>query len=93
LKEISTERGDSLLDTPTYKQKHIDKILAAFPGVKFMLIGDDGEHDPEIFAHAAEKYPDRIDGVWIRRVHTDPLRARFAGQRDLAELLPVEKAE
>jgi phosphatidate phosphatase APP1 len=93
LKEISTERGDSLLDTPTYKRKHIDKILAAFPGVKFMLIGDDGEQDPEIFAHAAEKYPDRIEGVWIRRVHTDPLRTKFAGQRDLAELLPVEKLE
>ncbi|MGC4071435.1 MAG: DUF2183 domain-containing protein [Nibricoccus sp.] len=87
LKEISTERGDSLLDTPAYKLKHIDKIIAAFPGVKFMLIGDDGEQDPEIFAKVAEKYPARVEGVWIRRVHNDPARAKFAGQRDLTELL------
>jgi phosphatidate phosphatase APP1 len=91
LKEISTERGDSLLDTPAYKLKHIDKIVAAFPGVKFMLIGDDGEQDPEIFAKVAEKYPERVEGVWIRRVHTDAARAKFAGQRDLTELL-VEAA-
>lgn len=90
LKEISTERSDSLADTPAYKRKHIDKILAAFPGVKFMLIGDDGEQDPEIFAAVAEKYPERVEGVWIRRVHTDLSRAKFAGQRDLTELLPVD---
>ncbi len=93
LKEISTERGDSLSDTPAYKRKHIDRILAAFPGVKFMLIGDDGEHDPEIFAAVAEAYPERVEGVWIRRVHTDEGRAQFAGQRDLAELLVVEKTD
>jgi phosphatidate phosphatase APP1 len=87
LKEISTERGDSLLDTSAYKLRHIDKIIAAFPGVKFMLIGDDGEQDPEVFAKVVEKYPGRVEGVWIRRVHIDPARAKFAGQRDLAELL------
>jgi phosphatidate phosphatase APP1 len=93
LKEISTERSDSLLDTPAYKRKHIDKILAAFPGVKFMLIGDDGEKDPEIFAAVAEKYPERVEGVWIRRVHDDVARPKFAGQRDLTELLVAEKTE
>jgi phosphatidate phosphatase APP1 len=93
LKEISTERGDSLLDTPAFKHARIDKILAAFPGVKFMLIGDDGEKDPEIFAAVAEKYPERVEGVWIRRVHTDPLRLRFPGQKDLAELLPASADE
>lgn len=90
LKEVSTERGDSLLDTPAYKLKHIDKILAAFPGVKFMLIGDDGERDPEIFARVTEKYPERVEGVWIRRVHDDAARAKFPGQRDLVELLPAD---
>lgn len=93
LKEISTERGDSLSDTPAYKRKHIDKILAAFPGVKFMLIGDDGEHDPEIFAGVAEKYPESVEGVWIRRVHNDPARPKFAGQRDLTELLVEDGVE
>jgi phosphatidate phosphatase APP1 len=90
LKEISTERGDSLNDTPAFKHARIEAIFAAFPGVKFMLIGDDGEQDPEIFSAVAEKFPERVEGIWIRRVHTDAQRARFPGQRDLTELLPVE---
>ncbi len=90
LKEISTERGDSLNGTPAYKRKHIDAILAGFPHVRFLLIGDDGEADPEIFAAIAEKYPERIEGVWIRRVHPDPERVRYPEQRDLAELLERE---
>jgi phosphatidate phosphatase APP1 len=90
LKEISTERGDSLADTPAYKRKHIDTILAGFPHVRFLLIGDDGEADPEIFAAVSEKYPERIEGVWIRRVHPDPERVRYPGQHDLTELLERE---
>ncbi len=90
LKEISTERGDSLRDTPAFKRARIDTILAAFPGVRFLLIGDDGEQDPEIYAQVMEKHPDRVAGIWIRRVHTDPQRARFPGQKDLAELLASE---
>lgn len=93
LKEISTERGDSLLDTPAYKRKHIDKILAAFPGVKFLLLGDDGEQDPEIFAQVTAQYPERVEGVWIRRVQDDPARPKLAGQRDVAELLGGDVAE
>jgi phosphatidate phosphatase APP1 len=87
LKEISTERGDSLLDSATYKRKHIETIFAAFPGVKFLLIGDDGEGDPEIFAEVAAKHPQRVEGIWIRRVNADTTRTKPPGQRDLAELL------
>jgi S1-C subfamily serine protease len=87
LKEISTERGDSLLDSATYKRKHIETIFAAFPGVKFLLIGDDGEGDPEIFAEVAAKHPERVEGIWIRRVNADTTRTKPPGQRDLAELL------
>jgi phosphatidate phosphatase APP1 len=90
LKEISTERGDSLRDKQTYKLRHIETIIAAYPDVKFALMGDDGEADPEIYAKIQAKFPAQVVGIWIRRVHHLATRARLEGQRDMAELLQGE---
>lgn len=88
LKELSEASEDSLLgDQRAYKLRTLEEIFRAFPEVSFALFGDDGEQDPEIYAELQAKYPGRIEGVWIRRVHPDPKRARFAGQADLGELL------
>lgn len=89
LKELSDNSTDSLLgsDQTAYKSRALEAILLAFPNTRFALFGDDGEHDPEIYDALREKFPDRVAGIWIRRVDTDPKRARFPGQIDLAELL------
>ncbi len=88
LKELSETSEDSLTgDQRAYKQRVLGEIFEAFPGVKFALFGDDGEQDPEIYAELQKRFPGQIEGVWIRRVHPDAKRARFAGQADLGELL------
>lgn len=87
LKEVNIEGGDSLTDQQAYKVGRIAAIFEAFPEVKFMLIGDDGERDPESFAELQKRYPQSVESVWIRRVHPDPKRARFDGQGDPATLL------
>jgi phosphatidate phosphatase APP1 len=91
LKEVSPERGDSLSDQQGYKVKRISAIFKAFPEVKFTLVGDDGERDPESFAELQALFPAQIDSVWIRRVHPDPKRARYPGQQDPATLLQAAK--
>lgn len=87
LKEIGSERSDSLRDHAAYKMRRIETIFAAYPETRFALFGDDGERDPEIFSALQAKYPAQIAEVWIRRVHTGDKRTRFEGQRDVAELL------
>jgi len=88
LKELSETSEDSLTgDQRRYKRRVLAEIFRAFPETRFALFGDDGEQDPEIYAELQEMFPGRIDGVWIRRVHPDPERARFAGQADLREIL------
>lgn len=88
LKELSDASPDSLTGEPlVYKRRVLEEIFLSFPGTRFALVGDDGEQDPEIYAEFQARFPDRVEGVWIRRVHPDPERARFAGQRDLDELL------
>ena len=84
---LALDLRDPLTDQQNYKLGRIEAILQAFPDVQFMLIGDDGERDPEVYAEIARRYPQQISGVWIRRVSADPKRARIAGQQDLATLL------
>jgi len=79
--------SEPLRDQTRYKMARIEEILQRVPHVTFMLIGDDGEHDPEIFERLRSLHPTRIADVWIRRVHPDPQRQRPRGQGDVADLL------
>lgn len=46
----------------------IKPLLAAFPGRVFILVGDSGEQDPEIYGRLAREFPDQIVAVFIRNV-------------------------
>ncbi len=91
LKEVNTSGGDPWTDQKAYKLARIRAVLKAFPETRFMLLGDDGELDPEIFAELAAAHPGQIGEVWIRRVNPDPDRPRLPGQRDLDELLAQQR--
>jgi phosphatidate phosphatase APP1 len=56
------------------EQKHgrIQEVLDLHPGLPFVLIGDSGEKDPEIYADIVRAYPGRILAVYIREVRLDP---------------------
>ena len=56
------------------EQKHarIREILELHPDLSFVLLGDSGEHDPEIYADIVREDPDRILAVYIREVRLDP---------------------
>lgn len=51
-----------------FKQAEIRRILDAFPELPFILIGDSGEEDPEIYEEIVGAYPGRILAVYIRNV-------------------------
>ncbi|MCV9387834.1 App1 family protein [Reichenbachiella ulvae] len=51
-----------------HKIDKIDRLMSLFPDLKFVLIGDSGQRDPEIYAHAARHYSDRVLAVFIRSV-------------------------
>jgi phosphatidate phosphatase APP1 len=55
-----------------HKRKAIEEILATYPGLKFILIGDSGEEDPEIYSDIVQRFPARIRVIYIRSV--DPKR-------------------
>ncbi|GHT90372.1 hypothetical protein AGMMS49545_03690 [Betaproteobacteria bacterium] len=51
-----------------HKTLAIEKLFAAYPGRKFILVGDSGESDPEIYATIKRKFPDRVLEIYIRNV-------------------------
>lgn len=51
-----------------HKRIKIDRILDLYPTRKFVLLGDNGQHDPYIYRSVVEDYPERILAVYIRGV-------------------------
>ena len=48
--------------------------METYPKLPFILIGDSGQQDPEIYRDVVHAMPNRILAVYIRNVTTDPLR-------------------
>lgn len=54
------------------KHERIEDIISRNPQLQFVLLGDSGEHDPEIYAEMVRTHPDRFLAVYIREVRLDP---------------------
>jgi phosphatidate phosphatase APP1 len=46
----------------------IEGILETYSGRQFILVGDSGEQDPEVYAELIRNYPDQVLKVYIRNV-------------------------
>lgn len=62
-----------------HKQRNLRRLAREFPNLKWLLIGDDGQHDEAIYAHFLDEHPDAVAGVAIRRLSTT--EAVLAGGR------------
>jgi phosphatidate phosphatase APP1 len=51
-----------------HKQKKIREILNAFPDMNFVLLGDSGQSDPDIYHAIATEFPEQIAAIYIRDV-------------------------
>lgn len=71
---------ESLLAQQGYKIGRLTMLFKRFPNKRFVLVGDSGQKDPEIYAEIRARFPDQVVGIVIRRVDEshDPKSARFA---------------
>ena len=51
----------------SHKQAAVERILAAYPHMRFVLVGDDTQKDLSVFGSIAASRPDRIAAVFIRQ--------------------------
>lgn len=61
------------------KRGSLDRIMRDFPERKFILVGDSGEADLEVYTDVVLDNPGRVLGVFIRDV-TTPVKKRFFDQ-------------
>jgi phosphatidate phosphatase APP1 len=51
-----------------HKRGSLDRLAEELPGVRWFLIGDDGEHDPEIYRDFAHVHPEQVAAIALRTV-------------------------
>jgi len=51
----------------------IKNLMKRLPGRTFVLVGDSGERDPEIYAKLASKFPSQVTRICIRQIEANPL--------------------
>lgn len=64
-----------------HKRELIDAMLERYEELPVLLIGDSGQHDPEIYADVVARHPGRVAAVYIRDVSEGGRRAE-----EIAEL-------
>lgn len=59
-----------------HKQKQLRNLLLMFPNIRWILVGDDGQHDPIIYDELAREHPTRVLGIALREL--DPVEQVLA---------------
>ncbi|KAJ3397188.1 hypothetical protein HDU80_009673 [Chytriomyces hyalinus] len=60
-----------------YKDDVIKGLFTKYPKRKFILIGDAGEKDAEVYASVLKAYPDRVAKILIRSVDNDEAKIKI----------------
>jgi len=65
-----------------HKRDQLRRLAEEFPGVRWLLVGDDGQHDEEIYGEFAREFPASVAAVAIRQLSVG--EAVLAGGRTKA---------
>lgn len=81
-----------------HKRDTLLMLTRDYPSISWVLVGDDGQHDPEIYAEFARVAPDRVRAIAIRQLTpTEQVLAHgtttsLAEDEDLATDIPMVEA-
>jgi phosphatidate phosphatase APP1 len=73
-----------------HKFKEIKQIFEAYPQLSFVLVGDSGQEDPNIYREVVKQFPGRVLAIYIRDVAL-PERKKIA--LDVSQSLTEHKIE
>lgn len=74
LRELGVREVFKLTSHGNHKLEKIELILSYYPDMQFVLIGDSGEQDPEIYTEVVRRHPKQVKVIYIRNVNPDPAR-------------------
>ncbi|RBP97499.1 ABC transporter ATP-binding protein [Bifidobacterium aemilianum] len=68
LRDMDPRPKSSITSGVHHKLEFTEQLMADFPHMKFILIGDDGQKDPTTYATIARRYPGRVLAIGIRQL-------------------------
>ncbi|HEV2088804.1 MAG TPA: phosphatase domain-containing protein [Cryptosporangiaceae bacterium] len=51
-----------------HKRTQLTRLLGEFPQLRWVLVGDDGQHDPELYEETAAAAPEKVLAIAIRQL-------------------------
>lgn len=69
LRSMASFRMRKKNDEKPQKQKEISNLLKSYPHMSFILIGDSGEKDGDIYKEISRLFPGRIKAIYLRSVN------------------------
>ena len=70
-----------------HKRTSLERLAEEFPDVKWLLVGDDGQHDEAIYSEFAQRHPQNVRAIAIRQLSTG--EAVLAGGRSKSGVRPT----
>lgn len=67
-----------------HKRTSLERLADEFPDIRWILVGDDGQHDEELYQAFVDSHPHNVEAVAIRQLSTP--EAVFAGGRRNADV-------
>ncbi|MCF2707395.1 DUF2183 domain-containing protein [Arcanobacterium haemolyticum] len=52
-----------------HKRMQLRNLIITFPGIKWVLVGDDGQHDPIIYDELAREHPSNVRAIALRQLN------------------------
>ncbi|EPD69339.1 hypothetical protein HMPREF1219_01207 [Corynebacterium pyruviciproducens ATCC BAA-1742] len=72
-----------------HKKVQLRNLMLEFPEIRWILVGDDGQHDPLIYGEAMTDHPERVAGVAIRQLSK---REHVLSHGSLSTMIPTDNS-
>lgn len=93
LRSFSSMFQRVMADEKPHKQKEIINLLNSYPDLKFILIGDSGEHDASIYTEIAAQFSHQILCIYLRTVKHKKRMLRVKSIVDNFKTTPILMVE
>lgn len=89
LRDFGLPYEDKPEDYQGHKVDMLEKILSTYPDIPFILLGDSGEKDTDIYLTVAKKFGHQIQQIYIRDVQHQRRANRIKSLIEKHENIPV----
>jgi len=74
LKKAHGANKDPLTDQFAYKTQKIERLIKLYPNMQWVMFGDSGEKDYQVYKAIKEKYPKKVKSYFIRDVKSGKIK-------------------